>query len=159
MKFRGRYAFLSNFYPCVVHFTCWSFPVSLPEVVGSGLGGADHPPFFHPLFFPSVEHAYQAAKCQRIEDMRAFMHGAPGEAKHLGRYVDRRPDWDQIRVQVMEYLLRQKFSVPGLTVKLKWTGTMDLVEENDWGDTFWGVYRGIGENQLGRMLMKIREGF
>lgn len=31
-----------------------------------------------------------------------------------------------------------------------------LVEGNNWNDTFWGVCRGRGENNLGRILMKVR---
>lgn len=33
-----------------------------------------------------------------------------------------------------------------------------LIERNTWGDTFWGVYDNKGENNLGKILMKVREG-
>ncbi len=32
-----------------------------------------------------------------------------------------------------------------------------LIEGNTWRDTFWGIYEGKGENNLGKLLMKIRE--
>jgi len=32
-----------------------------------------------------------------------------------------------------------------------------LIEGNTWGDTYWGVCRGRGSNNLGKLLMKIRE--
>jgi predicted NAD-dependent protein-ADP-ribosyltransferase YbiA (DUF1768 family) len=32
-----------------------------------------------------------------------------------------------------------------------------LIEENTWGDTFWGICKGQGENHLGRLLMQIRD--
>jgi len=32
-----------------------------------------------------------------------------------------------------------------------------LEETNTWGDKYWGVCNGEGENQLGKLLMKIRE--
>jgi len=58
----------------------------------------------------------------------------------------------------METLLREKFSKdPELRAKLLNTGTSKLVEGNTWGDRFWGVCRGQGENNLGRLLMKVRE--
>ena len=31
-----------------------------------------------------------------------------------------------------------------------------LIEGNEWGDTFWGTCDGIGENHLGKILMRIR---
>ncbi len=56
----------------------------------------------------------------------------------------------------MELVLRQKFSHPGLLALLLATGDMELVEDNDWDDTYWGVCNGVGENNLGKLLMKIR---
>lgn len=32
-----------------------------------------------------------------------------------------------------------------------------LVEGNDWGDTTWGMVNGKGKNQLGKILMELRE--
>lgn len=37
------------------------------------------------------------------------------------------------------------------------TGNAELIEGNDWGDKIWGQVNGIGENNLGKILMKIRE--
>lgn len=37
------------------------------------------------------------------------------------------------------------------------TGDAELIEGNSWGDTFWGECNGIGENNLGKILMKIRK--
>ena len=36
------------------------------------------------------------------------------------------------------------------------TGEAELIEGNDWGDITWGVCNGIGENKLGKILMKLR---
>src|SRR5690606_37875392 len=79
-------------------------------------------------------------------------------AKRLGRQIKMVQNWDQIKVEVMERLLRQKFA-PGteLARKLVATGDAQLIEYNTWGDTFWGVCDGTGQNWLGRLLMKIRE--
>lgn len=39
------------------------------------------------------------------------------------------------------------------------TGERELVEGNVWNDTFWGVSlrTGKGQNQLGKILMEVRE--
>ena len=44
-----------------------------------------------------------------------------------------------------------------LKEKLLATGTEELVEGNNHGDTFWGCVNGKGENHLGKILMKVRE--
>jgi hypothetical protein len=80
--------------------------------------------------------------------------GKPGEAKRRGRRATIRPDWEEVKLDVMEDLLRQKFV--GLARALVMTGDEELVEGNTWGDRFWGVCQGAGENHLGRLLMKIR---
>jgi predicted NAD-dependent protein-ADP-ribosyltransferase YbiA (DUF1768 family) len=38
------------------------------------------------------------------------------------------------------------------------TGSEEIIEWNNWGDRIWGkTYDGVGENHLGKILMKIRE--
>jgi ribA/ribD-fused uncharacterized protein len=83
--------------------------------------------------------------------------GTPGRAKRMGRKAPLREDWEEIRVSVMTDLVRQKFSLPGLQRRLLATGDQEIVEGNTWGDVFWGVCRGKGQNQMGKILMKIRE--
>ena len=53
--------------------------------------------------------------------------------------------------------VRMKFTDPALAAKLLATGEATLVEGNHWGDTFWGVCDGEGRNQLGEILMTVRE--
>lgn len=108
--------------------------------------------------YPTVEHAYQAAKTIDPEE-REIIRSAPtpGMAKKLGKHANIRPDWDEIKVSVMGELLWQKFNDhPDLRTRLLGTGHASLVEGNWWGDTFWGVCRGTGKNWLGRLLMEIR---
>lgn len=131
--FTGEYRFLSNFYPAKVNFAARRWP--------------------------TVEHAYQAAKTFRKEE-RVAIHRAqtPGEAKRLGRRVTIRKDWEEIKVRIMKALLRDKFyGHEELKNKLLQTGDSELIEGNHWGDTFWGVCKGVGENHLGKLLMEIRE--
>lgn len=107
--------------------------------------------------FPSVEHAYQAAKTTDKMWKAAITDApTPGESKKLGRRCPVREDWEEIKLSVMEELVRSKFSNPKLSQKLLETNDKLLVEGNTWGDTFWGVCNGRGENHLGKILMKVR---
>jgi ribA/ribD-fused uncharacterized protein len=130
--FRGEYEFLSNFYGCKV--------------------------VFEGVCYHSAEHAYQAAKSTSPE-VRAKVAAIdyPGDAKKLGRRIQLRPDWEDIKLEVMEEILFYKFAAPALRAKLLNTGNKELIEGNTWGDTFWGVCGGKGQNHLGKLLMKIRE--
>jgi ribA/ribD-fused uncharacterized protein len=130
-EFIGEYRFLSNFYPS---------RVELDRV-----------------YYPTVEHAFQAAKTLVVETRELIRNNInPAHAKKIGKSCVLRDGWDRMRLGVMENLLRQKFSQGPLRDKLLAT-TGDLVEGNWWGDVYWGVCRGIGENHLGKLLMKIRK--
>ncbi|MBL8890238.1 MAG: NADAR family protein [Planctomycetaceae bacterium] len=108
--------------------------------------------------YPTVEHAYQAAKFLDVQDRaRIAAIPAPGDAKRLAKSMCVRSDWDSVRLPVMDSLLRQKFDDPELRRQLSETYPLQLAETNDWGDVFWGNCNGIGENHLGRLLMEIRE--
>ena len=80
----------------------------------------------------------------------------PGATKKAGRKVPLPSDWELRKVGIMEGFLRQKFAHPDLREKLLATGDAVLIEGNTWNDTFWGVCNGVGQNQLGLLLMKIR---
>lgn len=129
--FHGPYAFLSNFYT-----------VNIP---------------YQGKTYPSVEHAFQAAKCVHESDkIRIQQAPTPGIAKRIGRRVSLIPHWDETRISVMETLLREKFKDPVLQNRLIKTAPATLIEGNHWNDTFWGVCNDVGENHLGKLLMKIR---
>ena len=107
----------------------------------------------------TAEHAYQAMKTLD-ENQRLNMSeiDLPGDAKRYGRAVTMRVDWDDIKLDVMESIVRHKFvQHPDLQAKLLITVGVDIEEGNTWGDTFWGVCKGVGENHLGKILMKIRD--
>lgn len=114
------------------------------------------------LRYPTVEHAYQAAKTldpmQRVEVRLAT---SPGRAKRLGQHVTKRPDWEEIKVATMMALLRQKFALgtPAARQLELYQGT--IVEWNSWHDNFWGICTcqscpKIGQNQLGKLLEQLR---
>lgn len=131
-KFEGEYAFLSNFY----------------EV----------PIFYKRRLYMTAEHLFQCCKTPNPDEREAIRSApTPGQAKRLGRKVTLRPDWDQIKLKAMLGVLKLKFEQnTHLMYKLKATGTQTLIEGNDWGDTYWGLCNGRGENNLGRLLMIVR---
>ncbi len=130
-KFSGHYSFLSNFYPCIIKH--------------------------EGIVYPSVENAYQASKSVDPEVRKQFTALSAGHAKKLGQRVKKREDWEDVKIEIMRDLLIKKFSQPKLRTFLLMTENDDLIEGNTWGDTFWGVYRGKGENWLGKLLMEVRD--
>jgi predicted NAD-dependent protein-ADP-ribosyltransferase YbiA (DUF1768 family) len=56
----------------------------------------------------------------------------------------------------MRDLLIQKFSQDPFKAALLATGDAYLEETNHWGDVYWGVCNGVGQNRLGHALMEIR---
>jgi len=104
--------------------------------------------------FSCSEAAFMAQKDLLRADEFVGLTGK--QAKSLGRRVNLRSDWDTVRISIMEEVLRCKFSDTSLMKKLH-NITGDIVEYNTWNDTFWGVSAGKGENNLGKLLMKIRD--
>lgn len=131
-KFDGEHRFLSNF---------WEVPIT-----------------YERRTYSTVEHAYQASKTIYPEERIAIRDAeTPAKAKRLGKLIIYRADWEDIKLDVMEALVRQKFTEHHMLAdKLIATGDHELVEGNWWGDTYWGVCKGIGENHLGKILMKVR---
>lgn len=138
-EFKGKHGFLSNFYPS--------------------------PIIYEGIEYPTVEHAYQAAKTNDIETrMKIAKKETPGKAKRAGgkRGIITNFDfdkWETKKNSVMEELVRLKFQDPKLREKLLETGEEPLQEGNNWGDTYWGVNikTGRGKNILGKTIEKIRD--
>jgi len=129
--FRGQYRFLSNFYPCTITY--------------------------EGIEYSTTEHAYQAAKTLDIERRKYISQlETPGQTKRAGRNLKLRSDWEEVKLQVMYDICKLKFSKPNFAEKLKSTGNQELVEGNTWNDTFWGRCKGRGQNNLGKILMRIR---
>jgi ribA/ribD-fused uncharacterized protein len=81
----------------------------------------------------------------------------PGRAKRLGRNVPLRKDWHNEKLNIMRALVTQKFQYAYLAKKLIATAPATIIEGNSWGDRYWGICEGQGENHLGRILMDVRE--
>ena len=134
-EFQGEYRWLSNFH--------------VQDVL------------FKSVIFKSVEHAYQSMKTlDPVWAENVKNCATPGEAKKMGKKIKKmgklRDDWEQVNLGIMEELVRCKFKDPGLRSLLLATGEAELIEGNSWGDTFYGVCNGVGENHLGKILMKVR---
>lgn len=148
--FRGEHDFLSNFYPCTLHYN-------------------GH-------VYNSVETAFQAQKCPSTVDkfrnmgvQEALRAGRrpiidPGEAKRLGRKVPLRPDWNDVKERIMLELLSAKFTENrDLYQRLLDTGSQILIEGNTWHDNYWGACSCSNcvlqtrRNRLGFLLMGVRD--
>lgn len=139
--FRDEWATLSNFYPVVIEF--------------------------QGITYPSVEHAYQAAKtADSAVRLRIAAQVNAGVAKRLGRRITETvPHWNEYaRFAVMQQLIELKFSIAhrDLQSALLATGDALLIEGNTWHDNTWGscVCEKCGRrgaNALGRMLMDWRD--
>ena len=58
----------------------------------------------------------------------------------------------------MQEIVQAKFEQnPVLAKWLLNTGDAKLIEGNTWNDRYWGVCAGIGQNKLGKILMKVRD--
>lgn len=138
--FREKYFFLSNMYvtPCQ----------------------------YNGLEFKSSEHLYQWLKVPdterwwkdkifnapdgKVAKALAANEKCPHVIEKLGH------PWTVFRIGIMDVALRSKFENRELRQRLIDTGSLNIVEHNTWGDTFWGVHRGTGKNHLGKMLMGLR---
>ena len=107
----------------------------------------------------SSEHHYQASKALHPQDaFRIRTAPTPGVSKEWGKLVERRPDFDDIKVDLMYEIVLAKFTqLTNLREKLLATGDAELIEGNNHGDTFWGTVNGKGHNKLGKILMRVRE--
>lgn len=141
-SFTGKYDFLSNFYPCRVSYKG--------------------------LEYHHTEGAFQAQKSLNEQDKKVIANMVnPSEAKKAaGRrgFVKLRPDWEEVKDQIMDEVLIAKFTQnPELRDRLLATGDAMLVEGNTWHDNYWGncicarCRTKVGRNQLGKNLMSIRE--
>ena len=138
-NFSGKYEFLSNFYNC--------------------------PVFYDGLQFSNSEAAFHSQKTLDLEDRKRFTQYNAGKSKREGRRVDLRPDWEEVKDQIMYEICKAKFTQnKDLMKKLIETYPLDLLEgTTGWHDNYWGscecekCKNVPGKNKLGVILMKIRE--
>lgn len=134
-RFTGEYEFLSNFYE-------------------------NAPLEYKGLHYTNSEAAFHAQKTLDPEKQKEFTTLNPGESKKMGRSLELRPDWEDVKLDIMYEVCKAKFTQnPSLKERLIETGDAELIEGNTWYDQYWGVCDGVGENHLGIILMRIRGEF
>lgn len=144
-SFSGEYEFLSNFAPI-------SF-------------------YYKGIRYLNSEAAFQSEKYvgnteeETLEYReKHFSKASPSQAKKLGRSIDLRSDWEDVKDEVMLDIVRAKFDQNKYWAK-KLMETYDkyLEEGNWWHDNYWGVCycekcQDIrAKNKLGKILMKVRK--
>jgi len=126
MFFRNQYMFMSNM-------------STSPMVVNS-------------IKYCCLESAFQSFKTTNKTERIKFSKLDGYAARKLGRIVELRADWHQVRLPLMKLLVRLKFKQNPLLIQKLITVQGPISEENTWNDTFWGISRGIGKNHLGIIL-------
>jgi type I restriction enzyme S subunit len=116
--------------------------------------------------FLTSEALYQAFRFNDEEIQRTIMNEkSPMAAKMKSKKyrANTRPDWDEVRVDIMEWclLMKLKCNWENFSTLLLVTECRDIVEESH-KDRFWGTVEDesgllVGSNVLGKLLMKIRE--
>lgn len=141
--FQGEYRFLSNF---------WYAEIILPYSITAF--NKDDTFKAH-----TNEHAYQACKALTFLGFTTVLHcDTPGKAKRMGKSITIRDNWNNYRTNTMYLINVAKYTQHReLRKKLLATDNQEIQEVNHWNDQFWGICNGKGENNLGKILMQIRE--
>ena len=133
-----KYGCFSNFYPCSVES-----------------GG---------IVYPNSECAWQSLKTLDMEKRKKFATYKAAGAKKMGRRVELRSDWEEVKYQLMVDVCYAKFSQnKELKSILQATGEEELIENTTaWHDNVWGncecerCKETEGKNLLGKALMEVR---
>ena len=144
VEFQGDKRYLSNMYPAEIYMD-----PSLSQMF---------PMFtFDNYIYTASENLYQALKSNLFQHRKLFAEVGAKYSKNLGKKLEIRSDWEDVKIEAMRLCLMLKFDQhPDLAEKLIATRDEYLEERNDWNDTYWGTYLGEGENHLGKLLMEIR---
>ena len=112
--------------------------------------------------FSSVEEAYQAASFmgsdeELVEKIKKSHSADEAQRIAYANRDKRREDWDDVKISIMEELLRLKIEQnPYVKKKLLQTEDYMIVEDSPKDDFWgWGPNRN-GQNNLGKLWMKLR---
>lgn len=130
--FRGNNFFLSNYYISSVNYKG--------------------------IEYSTAEAAFQSMKTKDLNERKKFSTLTPKEARRLGRKLELREDWEEVKEEIMYKICLCKFEQNEyLADRLRKTGDAYLQQETTWNDREWGIVNGEGENKLGKILMRVRE--
>ena len=134
-EFQGEYRWLSNMWPVCIKYK--------------------------ERIFYNVENAFHSEKSDSNVWKNFCANEPEGRIVKEKQYdmIELRPDWEEVKFDILLELTRIKFSQIELQRKLLSTGDKYLQEGNTWGDIFWGVdlETGEGQNNFGKILMKVRD--
>lgn len=156
IAFKGEKRFLSNMYPVKIVFKL----DPSQDLIANGKYGVKIQS--DGLEYGSAEHIYQSLKSNDPKWKELVRKTETGEKvkslarKHLGKKYEMREDWDDIKVRVMRFVIAMKFDQNQELKERLLDLEGEIVEENCWGDKFWGTVDGVGENYLGSLLMEYR---
>jgi putative DNA methylase len=128
---------------------------------------AGYPVVVNGVHISTVEALYQACRfpLRPTLQKRIISERSPMTAKMITKphRTDTRPDWDDVRVQIMRWCLRVKLvqNFDRFSALLLSTGDRPIVESSR-KDDFWGAKTAadgtlIGQNVLGRSLRDLRD--
>jgi ribA/ribD-fused uncharacterized protein len=132
----------------------------LSEPYGELSNFSAHPFELKGRVWPTSEHYFQGQKFAETEREEAIRQAkSPMIAARMGRTRNcpLRPDWEDVKEDVMRAALEAKFTQhPGLRSLLLQTGDAELIEHTK-NDAYWGDGGdGKGRNRLGHLLMELR---
>lgn len=119
------------------------------------------PVLFDGMLFPSATHAFQASRSSDERTRKAILNAESLlVVLKIAKRIEEPENWKLRRLKIMEHIVRDKFRRSReLQEKLKATGNRDIVmtydDENE-ANQYWGVVNNKGQNQLGRIMMRIR---
>jgi ribA/ribD-fused uncharacterized protein len=130
--FKNQYQFLSNFY--------------------------NQPFNYNGIAYNSVVSAFFANMTTNEFQRNMIAKSLPSDAiKLYKRTSSKKRLSDKEKKDLMYNICKEKFSIPSLKDKLLATNNEELINETTWENPFWGITNDKGENQLGKILMKIRK--
>ena len=107
--------------------------------------------YVHAHQFLGEKHAELREKIRKAPRPRKVVLLAQANARHV------RPDWHEVRDEIMLRALRLKFADPDLARKLLNTGNIALAFDDN-REKYWSIgLRGEGQNRLGNLLMQVRD--
>lgn len=114
--------------------------------------------------WPTAEHYYQAQKFVGTVDCHLSQKIRQAETPEMAAAMGRNPkhtvrrNWDTLKATVMYDAVSTKFTTyPDLADLLLKTG-QELIIEDSPTDSYWGCGADrLGQNQLGKLLMRVRE--